>query len=463
MSKDLASSPRGGVAKVWVIIIGAGLGGCAAAMAMYYQGFHVTIFERLRNFQRLGDSLGLGENALRLLARWGLHEQLVRIGNKSPNMQIRRWNDGEILAVQPLMDMAGYIGHRGDYHAEFLKRVEELGMTVRMGHKVVSFKEAPGKQPSVVLEDGREFSADVVIGADGIKSQTRELVLGFEDKPKSSGYACYRAYFKGEHLKSIPLCKPLVEKECVNIWIGHDMHLVQNTLRDGEEFNWILTHKDTTDIAESWFQPGNMEDVKALVADWDPQIVAAVNETPSCLDWKICYRDPIPTWVSSSSTIALLGDSCHPHLPTSAQGASQATESAAVLALCLKLAGKDSIPLATRVYEKLRFGRVRQAQLNGEDVRDRWHNTLKQLDENTKIDPDHVKIKNRWLYPFDAEADTREKWPTISEIVRKELETGKLTPLFDLEKGPEKVLIEHDAFGRRKDAEVPLPAEVLVG
>jgi salicylate hydroxylase len=137
-----------------VIIIGAGLGGCAAAMAMHHQGklsipkpslpssltdpagFHVTIFERLRNFQRLGDSLGLGENALRLLARWGLHEQLIHIGNKSPNMQIRRWNDGEILAVQPLMDMAGYIGHRGDYHAEFLTRVQELGMTVRMGHKV---------------------------------------------------------------------------------------------------------------------------------------------------------------------------------------------------------------------------------------------------------------------------------------------------------------------------------------
>jgi salicylate hydroxylase len=65
------------------------------------------------------------------------------------------------------------------------------------------------------------------------------------------------------------------------------------------------------------------------------------------------------------------------------------------------------------------------------------------------------------LYPFDAEADTREKWPAVSEMVRKELETGKLTPLFDLEKGPEKVLVEHDAFGRRKDA--PLPAEVLVG
>lgn len=188
-----------------------------------------------------------------------------------------------------------------------------------------------------------------VINADGragIKSQTRELVLGFADKPKSSGYACYRAYFKGEILRDIKQCQPILEKDCVNIWIGPDMHLVQNTLRDGEEFNWILTHKDDEDIKESWFQPGDMNKVKELVRDWDPLVISAVNETPSCLDWKICYRDPIPTWVSGSHKVALLGDSCHAHLPTSAQGASQATESAAVLALCLKLAGKGNVPLA---------------------------------------------------------------------------------------------------------------------
>jgi salicylate hydroxylase len=328
---------------------------------------------------------------------------------------------------------------------------------------VVHFKEPLGKSPSVVLEDGREFFADIVVGADGIKSQTRELVLGFADAPKSSGYACYRAYFKGERLKSIPQCQPILSQDCVNIWIGHDMHLVQNTLRNGEEFNWILTHKDTTDIKESWFEPGNMDDVRELVKDWDPMIVAAVNETPACLDWKICYRDPIPTWVSKSHTIALLGDSCHPHLPTSAQGASQATESAAVLALCLKLAGKDNIPLATRVYEKLRFSRVRQAQLNGEDVRDRWHGTLRQLDGGEKPDPDQVKIKNRWLYPFDAEADTIKRWESVAAAARKELEIGEITPLFDPAKGPEKKLVEHDAFGRRKDAEMPLPDEILVG
>jgi len=89
-----------------------------------------------------------------------------------------------------------------------------------------------------------------------------------------------------------------------------------------------------------------MEEVRRIIEDCDPRIAAAVKKTKECLDWKICYRDPIPSWVSRSHKIALLGDSCHPHLPTSAQGASQATESAAVLALCLKLAGKENIPLA---------------------------------------------------------------------------------------------------------------------
>lgn len=128
------------------------------------------------------------------------------------------------------------------------------------------------------------------------------------------------------------------------------MHLVQNTMLNGEEFNWILTrklsHEADLEITESWFQEGDMDDVRRLIETCDPRIAAAVEKTPSCLDWKICYRDPIPTWVSKSHRIVLLGDSCHPHLPTSAQGASQATESAAVLAVCLKLAGPDNIEIA---------------------------------------------------------------------------------------------------------------------
>ena len=117
-------------------MVGAGLGGCATAMAMHAQGFQVEIFEKVRQFLRLGVSLGLGENALRLLERWGLHEELIKTGNKSEMLQIRHWETGEIIAQQPLMGMAGYVGHRGDYHAAFLKRVHELGIPLHMGCNV---------------------------------------------------------------------------------------------------------------------------------------------------------------------------------------------------------------------------------------------------------------------------------------------------------------------------------------
>ncbi|KAK1073308.1 hypothetical protein LTR74_002017 [Friedmanniomyces endolithicus] len=412
------------------IIIGAGLGGCAAALALKAQGFDVTVYERLKTFRRLGDSLeGLGENALKLLRRWGgqkLYDDLCAIGNQAEDMQIREWSSGRVLAQQPLMDMAGYIGHRGDYHEVFLQATRDAGVPILMDHEITSFDES---QPSITLSDGREIAADVVIGADGIKSRARELVLGFKDHPRSSGYSCFRAYSQGE-----PKCAEFVERDSVNIWIGDDTHVIQNTLRNGEEFNWILTRKlseeKDREITESWFQEGDLEEVARCIKGLDERIAAAIRRTPGCLDWKICYRDPLSTWVSRSHRVVLLGDSCHAHLPTSAQGASQATESAAVLAICLKLAGRENIPLATRTYEKLRFARTRQSQTNGEDLRDRWHNALKNVKAGREIDPETIKMRNRPLYAFDAEADAMQRWHAVSSQVAEELREGCITPLF---------------------------------
>ncbi|KAF3064626.1 6-hydroxynicotinate 3-monooxygenase [Daldinia childiae] len=345
-----------------VIVIGAGLGGCACALALKHHGHDVVVYERLKAFRRLGDSLGLGENALKLLERWGgksLYHKLTSIGNQAPDMQIRRWHDGKILAQQPLMDMAGYIGHRGDYHEAFIQAVKDAGIEIQMGREVVAYDEF---KPSVIFADGTEDTADLIVGADGIKSRARELVLGFEDAPKSSGYSCYRAYFPGKHLREDPLCREFVDHDCVNIWIGEDTHLVQNTLRNGDEFNWIVTRKLSHEadmvIKESWFQEGNMDEVKKSLQDLDPRIRAA-----------------------------------------------------------------------TRCYEKLRFGRTRASQTNGEDLRDRWHNALKNVDEGVEIDPETVKMRNRWLYAFDAEADTMERWDEVSALVSDELKAGKITPL----------------------------------
>jgi salicylate hydroxylase len=133
---------------------------------MKHAGFDVIVFEKVRKFDRLGDSLGLGENALKLLERWapGIPAKFLEIGNKSQYMQVRRWKDGKLLAQQPLMDMAGPIGHRGDYHDVFLQAVEDAGVPLHMGHEVIAYDDI---RPAVTLRNGDVYAADIIIAADG--------------------------------------------------------------------------------------------------------------------------------------------------------------------------------------------------------------------------------------------------------------------------------------------------------
>lgn len=92
-----------------------------------------------------------------------------------------------------------------------------------------------------------------------------------------------------------------------------------------------------------------------VIEGWDPICKAIVEKTPSLVDWKIVYRDPLPRWVSDHGRITLLGDSAHPFLPTSAQGATQAMEDGVTLAVCLKRGGKGRVPAAVRAYQDIRL------------------------------------------------------------------------------------------------------------
>jgi salicylate hydroxylase len=120
-------------------------------------------------------------------------------------------------------------------------------------------------------------------------------VLGYEDKPKSSGYAVYRAFFPGERLKDDPLVARFLEQDLIYAWIGPDMHGFVTSLRDGKEINWVLTHRDHANVDEGWAIPGNMDDVKALMKGWDPLFRHVVDKCTECIDWKLVFRDPLPT------------------------------------------------------------------------------------------------------------------------------------------------------------------------
>lgn len=155
-------------------------------------------------------------------------------------------------------------------------------------------------------------------------------------------------------------------------------------------------------MKESWQAHAPLADARKVLEGWDPIVQKILDATPDPLiDWKLVYRDPLPTWVSPRRRIALIGDAAHPFLPTSIQGASQAMEDGATMAVCLSKGGKANVQQAVAAFEGLRYERVRAAQKTGEKTRDTWH---KANWDEAKKNPESMKLKREeWLLNFDAE------------------------------------------------------------
>ena len=131
----------------------------------------------------------------------------------------------------------------------------------------------------------------------------------------------------------------------------------------------FLPHPDTSLLTPL---QGKLEDVYKVFEGWDPLCKKIVSKTPEekLVDWKLVYRDPLPRWVSDGGRTCLLGDSAHPFLPTSAQGATQAMEDGVTVAICLREAGKKNVQAALRAFQDIRYERVKAVQKTGETTRD---------------------------------------------------------------------------------------------
>jgi len=175
----------------------------------------------------------------------------------------------------------------------------------------------------------------------------------------------------------------------------------------------VCTHKDDADIAESWQFPGSREQALECVKGWDPVVTELISATPPdrLFDYKLVFRDPLPTFVSPKKRIILIGDAAHPFLPTSIQGASQAMEDGAVMAACLDVAGKDHVTEGVQVWEKIRYDRVHRIQATGVTTREKWHKAdWDAIWDNPKLL--HL-AREEWILNFDAEEDAYKSYEQI--------------------------------------------------
>lgn len=197
------SKPKTGIK---VLVVGAGFGGLTAAIECHRQGHDVEVYESFPELKPLGDIISFGTNGGRIFYRWGKYpgEVADRLRKLSINLsgygfRIHKWDTGEVAWHQtyPPMNPEAplFNGHRGELHqVVFDHAKEELRIPIHLGQNVSEYFEDDDKA-GIVLKSGERVVADVVVGADGVRSKARELVLGYEDKPKSSGYAIWRAWY----------------------------------------------------------------------------------------------------------------------------------------------------------------------------------------------------------------------------------------------------------------------------
>jgi len=342
-----------------IAIVGAGLGGAAAATLLQQAGFDVDVYEQAPAFSRLGAGIHMGPNVMKIFRRMGIEKQLELMGSH-PDFWFSRDASGEYLSRIKLGDFArkeydaAYITvHRGDLHALQMSTLKPGSVHF---NKQLMQVEDTGSDVVLSFADGTQARADIVVGADGINSQIREHLLGAE-APTYSGWVGHRALIPGEKLKAFDF-----DFEACVKWWSEDRHLmVYYTTGKRDEYYFV------SGVPQAEWEGGNasfIDSSKDAMYDafkgYHPTVQALIASSESITKWPLLNRKPLPVW--SKGRMVLLGDACHPMKPHMAQGAAMAIEDGAMLARCLQETGVDDFATAFDLYEANRKERASRVQ-----------------------------------------------------------------------------------------------------
>ncbi len=363
-----------------VAIIGAGIGGLTAAACLRRVGIDVRIHEQARGFARLGAGIQQAPNSIRVLKALGLESRLRETAFQPEANNSRNDDTGELTFSLPLgrsveerHGVPYFLMHRGDLHEMLADLVPPE--IIHLNHRLEGL-EHRGATVRMIFTDGSTDEADAVIGADGVHSVVRELLLGPE-KPAYTGRVAYRTVFPTALLGGLEV------DSCVKWW-GPDRHIVSYFVNPRKDELYFVTSTPEPDFAvESWSAKGDLTTLRDAYKDFHPQVRAILAACPDVHKWALVVRDPLPRW--GEGRVVLLGDSCHPMTPYMAQGAATSIEDAAVLSRCLDGVDADGVAVALRRYEATRRPRTSEIQVTS--AQNTW------LRGSTNAD---------WVYGYDA-------------------------------------------------------------
>lgn len=413
-----------------VIIVGAGLGGLAAAIALLEAGHRVLILERASEITEVGAGIRVPPNSSRFLVRWGLQHQMEEKSVKPKAIILRRYKDGKILNIESIgkeiNDKYGspyWLIHRADYQKILLDKALEMGAEVKLNSLVNNID---CNIPAAILQDGSIIEGDLVLGADGLRSRVREAVVGHPDPPCDTGDMAYRVLVPMSEIRNNPQLEELFTEDAfasMNFWIGPNCHVACYLLAEGEVCNIVLLCPDIMPNEISG-EIGNLSETQSIIDNWDPKLRILFGFVNKCLKSKLQHIK-VESWIHPEGKVALLGDACHSMLPYLGQGAAMAIEDAVALGYFLKHCSRpEDVPTLLKAYEKTRKPRVTRVAEGTLHNRKLFHlhdgPSQKERDEvlleekpaegypNLYADP----VFQRWLWGYNLEEEC-EKQMTV--------------------------------------------------
>jgi salicylate hydroxylase len=342
-----------------IVVVGAGIGGLTAALALLRAGLPVAVVEQAVALREVGAGLTLSPNATRVLHALGLEADLAAIASFPDRGAVRHYRTGEPFVVTERADSRARHGapycqvHRADLHAALARAVAAHDVdALRTGHAFAGFVPEPdGVDVALARADGRRatLKASALIGADGAKSPVRGQLFQ-ASPPHFTGYVAWRGLVPVEALPAGTIDFPTC------LYVGPQRMFARYLVRGGSLVNFVAAVRQPDWTVESWSTRGDPGEVRAAFAEFAAPVGAILAAVPAdaLYKWALYTREPLLRW--SEGRVTLLGDAAHPMLPFMGQGAAMAIEDAMVLARAL--ADDASIERALARYERARCERA---------------------------------------------------------------------------------------------------------
>ena len=348
-----------------VKIIGAGIAGLAAGLALVGKGHRVTIYESKPELSEFGAGLQLQPNGTRIVYQWGLQDAFLKLANEPDVGKVLRYATGAVIGELPHNPQTtweyGYPHwqvYRPDFQMILATAAQAAGVKIKLNHKVTGMDVENGE---ITFHDGSKVQGDLIVGADGILSRTRECIpANVGAKAVAFKEYCFRTVVPKAKMNSDPETAELMRGQDSMIWCGPGVTVLGYTVSGGELYNTLTACPRPSEAPLGhWNEPGDVEEARDLVKDFCPAVKKIWSYVDSCAKWTLGEVPRIDRYASQSGKFVLIGDAAHALVPHLGQGGGMALEDCAALAEFVSWAQESgNLAQAMSAFQEFRQPRI---------------------------------------------------------------------------------------------------------